>query len=130
MENTLFEEYSFSEFVQEFFKTLGEVLFGLSNAFTHIFNDIGPLKVFLAAYIFLLLLAVVSELKKFHRKREAQHRAYQAAFEERQAEERRRREERDERIAQYKQRDLKKKTGNKVPTDALLNYQQQRHGRR
>lgn len=120
------KEYSLFEFVQEFFSTLFEILLGLINAFMQIARDVGSFKVILAGYVFLLLLAVVSELKKNQRRRELEHRRFQAVLEERRVEEMRRQEERDERLAQYKQRSVKKKPGQKVPPQAVLNYQSQR----
>lgn len=115
MENSLFGDYSFSEFIEEFFTTLIEVLSGVFYAFWQIFHDIGPLKVILSGYVFLLLLAVVSELKKNHRKREAEHRAYQAALDAQRAQEQRRKEEREERINQFKQRDAKRGAAKGLP---------------
>ncbi len=105
MGDSIFSNYSFSEFMAEFFRTFGEVLKGLLYAFVQLFHEIGPLKVIIFGYIFLLLLGAVSELKKHTRQREAEQRAYQAAFEARRAEELRRKEEREERIAQYRQRE-------------------------
>lgn len=115
MTDSIFGDYSFSEFVREFFSTLLEVLTAIFYAFAELFRDIGPLKVIIIIYIFVLLSAVVSEIKKSQRKREALHRAYQAALEERRAEERRRREEREERIKEYKQREVKRGTAKLLP---------------
>lgn len=115
MNDSIFGDYSFFEFVQEFFKTLVDVLAGVLYAFLQVFHDIGPLKVILGVYIFVLALAVVSELKKNQRKREAAHRAYQQELEARRAEERRRKEEREERINQYKQRELKRGVAKMLP---------------
>lgn len=110
MGDSIFSDYSFSEFVVEFFRTFGEVLQGLWYAFTQIFHEIGPLKVILFGYVFLLLLGAVSELKKHVRRREAEQRACQAAFEARRAEEQRRKEEREDRISQYRQRERRRGT--------------------
>lgn len=115
VDDSIFGEYSFAEFVSEFFKTLFEVLAGIFYAFMQIFQDIGPLKIILFVYVFVLLLAVVSELKKQQRKREAEQRAYQAALDARRAEERRRREEKEERISQYKQREVKRGVSKMLP---------------
>lgn len=106
------------------------ILKGLLYAFLDIFYTIGPLQVILVIYLFVLSLAVVSELKKYQQKREADQRAFAAALSARRSEEQQRKLEREERIAQYKQRDVKKKGGQKVPADALLNYQSQKLGQR
>ena len=111
----IFADYSFSEFIGEFFRTLLEVLLAILYAFWQLFYDIGPLKVFIIVYIFVLLLAVVSELQKNQRKREAEQRAFQAVLDERRAEERRRREERQERINDYKQRETKRGAARLLP---------------
>lgn len=130
MDRSLFGQYSFVEFLQEFFRTLLGILKGLLYAFLDIFYTIGPLQVILVIYLFVLSLAVVSELKKYQQKREADQRAFAAALSARRSEEQQRKLEREERIAQYKQRDVKKKGGQKVPADALLNYQSQKLGQR
>lgn len=101
--------------MREFFRTLFEVLTAIAYAFLELFHDIGPLKVIIIIYIFVLLSAVVSEIKKSQRKREAVQRAYQAALEARRAEERRRREEKEERINEYKQREAKRGTAKLLP---------------
>ncbi|MGB4598980.1 MAG: hypothetical protein WBI04_03290 [Trichlorobacter sp.] len=130
MERSPFGQYSIYEFIQEFFRTLFEILKGVTYAFLDIFHTIGPLQVILAIYLFVLALAVVSELKKHQQKREAEQRAFAAALSARQAEAQQRKQEREERISQYKQRDAKKKGGQKVPADAVLNYQSQKLGQR
>jgi len=111
----IFAEYSFSEFIGEFFRTLVEVLTAIVYAFWQLFYDIGPFKVIIIVYISVLLLAVVSELKKIQRKREADQRAFQAALDQRRAEERRRMEERQERINEYKQREAKRGASKLLP---------------
>jgi hypothetical protein len=111
----IFADYSFSEFIGEFFRTLVEVLTAIVYAFWQLFHDIGPLKFIIIVYIFVLLLAVVSELKKNQRKREADQRAFTVALEQRRAEERRRMEQRQERINEYKQREAKRGTTRLLP---------------
>lgn len=115
MSEPIFNGYSFSEFIGEFFRTLLEVLAAILYAFWELFQDVGPLKVIIIVYIVVLLSAVVSELKKNQRKREAGQRAFQAALEERRAEERRRREEKEERIKEYKQREAKRGVSKMLP---------------
>lgn len=126
MDRSFFGQYSFTEFIQEFFRTLVGILKGLLYAFLDIFYTIGPLQVILVIYLFVLSLAVVSELKKYQLKREADQRVFVAALSARQAEVLQRRMEREERVTQYKQRDVKKKRGPKVPAGAVLNYHSQR----
>jgi len=111
----IFADYSFSEFIGEFFRTLLEVLTAILYAFWQLFYDIGPFKVIVIVYISVLLLAVVSELKKNQRKREADQRAFQASLERRRAEERRRMEERQERINDYKQREVRRGASKLLP---------------
>lgn len=130
MDRSLFGQYSVAEFIQEFFRTLFGILKGLLYAFLDIFHTVGPLQVILVIYLFVLALAVVSELKKHQQKREAEQRTFAAALAAKRAEQQQRQLEREERVSQYKQRDAKKKGGQKVPADALLNYQSQKLGQR
>lgn len=127
MENTQFDQYSPVEFIQEFFRTLFEIVLGLVQAAMHIVTTVGPLKVLVACYVFLLLLAVVSELKRHQRERLEEHRALEAALEARREEQRRLKAEKDERIAQYKQRDAKKKTVKQLPATTQPSHKTQKH---
>ena len=110
MGNEQFERYTAPEFVQEFFRTLLDILAGTVYAMGHIVSSLGPLKLLVAAYLVLLLAAVASELKKYRRRQQQEVRKLEQRIVEQRTQEQRRLQERDERINQYKQRDSKRKT--------------------
>ncbi len=126
MENTNFDQYSPVEFVQEFFSTFFEIVSGIIQALFQAVISFGPLNVLIAAYVFLLLVAVVSELKKYRRKLEDDNRAFEAALMARRQEEQRRQVERDERINKSKERDVQKKKAPRIPAATMMNYNAQK----
>ncbi len=127
MQQASFEGYTLPEFLREFITTLFELMLGIIQAITQIFTAMGPFAILSGIYVVLLLLAVASELKKHHRKRQSEHKAYQDEVAAYMAEKQRIQAEKDERIAGFAQRSAKKPAGKKLPASAHLTYQVQRN---